>query len=140
MNKYLATLIIFVGLATPAHGHDLEVPATVISVYDGDTIKVNAHPWPGHTIRVSVRIDGIDTPELRGKCPREKEMARYARDALGVMLSDPRVVLEDVRNGKYAGRILARVRMPDGRYVGEGMIGLGLARVYDGGRREGWCQ
>jgi len=138
MKGLILTLCVAL-LPTLVAAHDLEVPATVVSVYDGDTIKVEAYPWPGHSIRVSVRIDGIDTPELRTKNECEKQMARVARDALSTLLPDRRVVLVGVRNGKYAGRVLARVRLPDGRYAGEEMIRMGLAREYDGGARTGWC-
>ena len=53
----------------------LSVPATVTSVYDGDTIKVEAAVWPGITWAGSVRVLGVDTPELRAKCPEEKAAA-----------------------------------------------------------------
>ena len=43
--------------------------------YDGDTLTVDAEPWPGLTARTSVRVDGIDTPEIRGRCPAEKALA-----------------------------------------------------------------
>ena len=32
------------------------VPANVVAVYDGDTLTVDAHPWPGITPRVAVRV------------------------------------------------------------------------------------
>ena len=32
------------------------IVATVVSVYDGDTMTVNAYPWPGMTIRTAVRV------------------------------------------------------------------------------------
>ena len=51
-----AILMLF---AAPASASELMVPATVISVYDGDTIKVDARHWLGQTIRTSVRIAGI---------------------------------------------------------------------------------
>ena len=41
------------------------IHAGVVSVYDGDTLTVDAHPWPGVTIRTSVRVNGVDTPKLR---------------------------------------------------------------------------
>ena len=51
----------------------LTVPATVVSVYDGDTIKVKAEHWPGHTWTGNVRVLGVDTPELSaGSVPRKR--------------------------------------------------------------------
>ncbi len=57
------------------------VTADVVSVYDGDTLTVDAHPWPQITVRTSVRVDGIDAPEIRGKCDSEKAMAREAANS-----------------------------------------------------------
>lgn len=58
----------------------IQTPARVLSVYDGDTVKVEAAMWPGLTWKGSVRVEGVDTPELRGKCEAEKRKARAARD------------------------------------------------------------
>ncbi len=136
-----ATLAAVLIPVAPAWADELRVPATIISITDGDTIKVDAFPWPGHTVRVSVRIDGIDTPEISGKCEREKEMALAARDAVIELVDGGEVVLGDVRHGKYAGRVVARVVLPDGRDLGEELVRRRLARAYDGrGRRQGWCQ
>ncbi len=41
--------------------------------------------------------------------------------------------------GKYAGRVVARV-VVDGEDLAEELIVAGLARVYDGGPRQGWCE
>ena len=49
--------------------------------YDGDTCVVSlpdVHPLFGE--KISVRIAGIDTPEIRGKCDQEKALAKEARD------------------------------------------------------------
>ena len=55
------------------------VTAEVIRIIDGDTIEVDAHPWPGHAVRVSVRLRGIDTPERRSRCADQR--AAVAREA-----------------------------------------------------------
>ena len=41
------------------------VSAKVIKVYDGDTFTVEAYPWPGLEAKASVRVNGVDTPEIR---------------------------------------------------------------------------
>ena len=44
-----------------------QVPAEVVRVIDADTVVVNAEPWPDVIIsKISVRIDGVDTPEKSG--------------------------------------------------------------------------
>ncbi|KKJ75469.1 hypothetical protein WH95_18650 [Kiloniella litopenaei] len=122
----------------PAFADGLTVPADVISVYDGDTFKAKAHPWPGMSIDVSVRVNGIDTPEIRGKCDGEKQAAIAARDYVREVLGGS-VILRNVKHGKYAGRVVADVYLTDGRSLTELLIASGLGRTYDGGKRSGWC-
>ena len=56
----------------------------VIKVYDGDTITIAAKlPYDGSPLyRFSVRLLGIDTPEIKGKTPEEKEAARAVQKVL----------------------------------------------------------
>lgn len=137
------------------------LPAEVISVIDGDTIEVRVRIWLGQDISTRVRLAGIDAPELKGKCERERVLARRARAYLVAQLasrasevgpeagsgaglgagSGPGVVrLRDIRYGKYAGRVLALVETPDGVDLGQGLITAGLARPYAGRARASWCE
>ena len=109
-----------------------------MSVYDGDTLTVDAMPWPGVTIRTSVRVDGVDTPEIRGKCQAEKDRAIRARDFVRQAVGQT-VRLADVRHGKYAGRVVARVALGNGQDLAVQLIAEGLGRAYAGGRRGSWC-
>lgn len=115
------------------------VTAQVLRVIDGDTVRVRATVWLGSTVEIDVRLAGIDAPEMRGRCAREKILAASARDALLYMLGDGPVALRDVRYGKYAGRVIARIAAPDGRDVSQIMRTKGLARPYGGGKRIQWC-
>ena len=116
------------------------VPADVKWAYDGDTLTVDAHPWPGITIRTSVRLDRIDTPESgwRAKCELERELAKKAKARLQELVSDG-ITLTNIRLGKYAGRVLADVITPSGN-VADILIAEGHGRPYDGGKRGSWCQ
>jgi len=133
----LGTLIIPVAMAE----NSLSGPviASVVKVYDGDTITVDAHQWPQVTMRVNVRINGIDTPELRGKCQAEKEQAQQARDRTQALAGE-QVTLSQIFLGKFAGRVVANVSTDDGTDIGQTLIAEGLARPYDGGPRAGWCE
>ncbi|MBT4718911.1 MAG: thermonuclease family protein, partial [Rhodospirillaceae bacterium] len=55
------------------------VPARLLRVIDGDTIAVSARIWLGQAVETLVRVDGVDTPELKGKCAAERKLARRAR-------------------------------------------------------------
>ena len=60
--------------------------ADVVRVRDGDSVEVVAHVWPGHDVRVSIRLRGIDAPELRARCGPEKIKAIAARARLVQLL------------------------------------------------------
>lgn len=111
------------------------VLARIVRVIDGDTLLVDAHPWPGHAVRVSVRLRGIDTPERRSKCLRERLAADEARNELVRLISDHSTVeLINVSGGKYFGRVLADLKAGK-RDVAAAMLKSGLARPYQGGKR-----
>lgn len=115
------------------------VEARVLRVIDGDTFLAEALVWPGHSVRVSVRIRGIDAPEMRGRCAAEKAAAREARAALAALLGDGPVTVSNIGGAKYYGRVLADVADGEGRAVAPALLRLGLARPYDGGRRPPFC-
>jgi endonuclease YncB( thermonuclease family) len=146
----MSTVVVMAGFAfgiTPgamgeaAAGEVLPGPvaATVVRVIDGDTVRVRALVWLGSTVEVDVRLAGIDAPELRGRCAREKQLAAFARDALHDLLDGGPVALRDVTYGKYAGRVIARVTSPNGDDAAESLRVRGLARAYTGGKRRKWC-
>lgn len=110
------------------------VEAELISVIDGDTILVNAQPWPQHTIAVLVRIRGIDAPEMKSKCEGARRAALRAKQALA-HFAGGRIRLTNISGDKYFGRIVADVIVDDVTDIASTMIGSGLARSYDGGRK-----
>jgi endonuclease YncB( thermonuclease family) len=63
--------------------------AIYVRNYDGDTITFNLpnlHPIIGKNIRI--RLNGIDTPEIKGICDKEKHDADQASDMVGDILKD----------------------------------------------------
>jgi len=115
------------------------VAAKVVKVYDGDTFTVEAYPWPGLEAKASVRVNGVDTPEIRGKCEAEKRKAIEAREFVKWLILGETVFLENIKYGKYAGRVVADVKLKGGSSLADKIINQGLGREYHGGRREGWC-
>ncbi len=115
------------------------VPALVVDVIDGDTVLVRARIWLGQEVETRVRLDGVDTPELRGKCAAARRLAREARAFVQARVGGRRVLLRDIQYGKYAGRVVARIQAPDGEDLTEALIEAGLGHAYDGARRAPWC-
>ena len=108
----------------------------VIKVYDGDTITVaNRLPLKNdETIyRFSVRLNGIDTPEIKGKTDDEKEAARAARDAVAEKILHKHITLKNVSTEKY-GRLLADVWIDD-LHINNWLVDNRYALKYDGGTK-----
>ena len=112
----------------------------LVGVVDGDTIKVEVvtWPWPELTAVWTVRLIGVDAPELRGACDGERAAARRARDALLPFIGR-KVRLTGIRPDKYPTRIDARVRLRGVPDLSEWLLEQGLARRYAGSSRAGWC-
>ena len=111
----------------------------VISVYDGDTFRVNIDNLPpilGQNI--AIRVNGIDTPEIRGKCQSEKDLAIKARDFVRSQLFNAKVIeLANIQRGKYF-RIVADVIIDEQRLT-DLLLDKKLGYRYYGGKKLGWC-
>jgi endonuclease YncB( thermonuclease family) len=107
----------------------------VIKVYDGDTITVAARmPIPDSPIyRFQVRLEGIDTPEIRADTKDEKDAANKAKVALSDIALSKYVELRNVKKEKY-GRLLATVWC-NGINLNEWLIKNRYAVPYDGGKK-----
>lgn len=111
----------------------------VTTIYDGDTFTATIDSWPGIAGKnIGIRIYGIDTPELRGKCKREIDLARLAKQRTVAMIRSAKVIeLKRMRRDKYF-RIDADV-LVDGKSIAQALIAAGLAVPYAGGKRVSWC-
>lgn len=112
------------------------VAAKVVKVYDGDTFTVEACPWPGLEAKASVRVNGLDTPEIRGKCEEEKQKAVEAREFVKGLILGETVFLERVRLGKYAGRVVVDVKLDSGGSLADRIISQGLGPGISRGNKE----
>lgn len=110
--------------------------------YDGDTVTFNipeVHPLFGHEI--SVRVNGIDAPEIKSDDACEKQVAKQARDSLRKLIrSGQKVNLVELSRDKYF-RVLADIQV-DGQSVRQFMLDNNLAIPYDGGHKPDtdWCK
>lgn len=120
--------------------HDRLLVSEVVSVYDGDSVKVNFDYLPAVIGQeIYIRIWGIDTPELRSaECPEEKELGIKARDYVATYLSTAKTVeVRNVTRDKYF-RLLGEIWV-DSISVGKLLIDQGLAYEYYGGAKQSWC-
>ena len=114
--------------------------ATVVSVYDGDTFKIDINGIPevlGENL--SVRINGLDTPEIRTKCFKEKTLGFNAKAKLeSLLLHGDDVQLINIKRGKYFS-LVADV-LVNGKNVAHEMISGGYGVPYDGKLKlHNWC-
>lgn len=117
--------------------YSLIAPAAV----DGDTINADVQVWPGLIVDTSIRVIGVDTPEVRGaKCPEEKEAAITAKSFTEAWLRAYQpVTINTVRMDKYSGRYDAVVLGRNGENLAAALIKAGHGRSYRGGTRQSWC-
>lgn len=111
----------------------IETHGIVVKVYDGDTItvvtKLQLEGSPYY--KFSIRLAGIDTPEIRGA---DKEAAIAARDALANKIMHKEVEITNIKTEKY-GRLLADIHI-DGLHINQWLIQEGYAKPYFGGKKE----
>ena len=112
----------------------------VTSIDDATIFHVNIEGYPPIVgERIPVRLLGVDTPEIKGKCESEIVKARAAKQfTVQALRSAKTIELRNMQRGKYF-RILADVYL-DGKNLADGLIKAGHARVYDGGKPLDWCE
>lgn len=108
---------------------------TVWMVVDGDTVRMTC---PGMGV-VSGRILGIDTPEMKARCIGELGRAVAATYVLRWHLWTAGDVVALPRGRDRYDRVLTRLAV-DGAPMATTMIRAGLARRYEGGQRQSWCE
>jgi len=123
--------------AAPEYGS--AIVSKVISVYDGDTFRVDIDSLPPIVGKnIPIRLNGVDTPEIRGKCQYEKDLALIARDFVRNKLANAKEIkLTKLQRGKYF-RVVADV-MIDGVSLDKELLENKLAYKYTGGKKSSWC-
>lgn len=131
----------------------------VLDAYDADTVCVGIELRGFGVTKITTRLTGIDTPEMRGGTEHEKHLAVCARNRLialvsGVVLDDNvKYSREDIRDyldnankvisctfgkqDKY-GRHLATLYDENGTNINDLLVKEGHAVRYDGGKKSGF--
>lgn len=143
-----APLLLLTACARPIHTSPLNlarespfIAVVVHDCYDGDTCTVTlTDPFlpPVFGQQISVRLRGIDTPELHSHCAEERIQAIAARRFLiNKIARASRVDLISPQRDKYF-RLLATVHA-DGENLSTALLQAGLAHSYSGGTKTPWC-
>lgn len=114
---------------------------SIASVYDGDTFRANISdvtPLLGDALPIHLR--GVDTPEIRGKCDKERLLAHDARSLLFNFLTAATTIeLRNIKRGKYFS-VVADVYI-DELDIKMILINDGLGVPYDGfEKKKDWCK
>lgn len=146
INKLIITLCA-ITFSTLLHADKFKVKYR--SCYDGDTCRIDfikniteSYMVPEFfALNVRIRIVGIDTPEIKGKCAKEKSLAEEARDYLNYTLKKANSIIVDIDNNNKLdslGRYLA-VLYVDDININNVMLTSGYARVEQKGYHD-WCK
>ena len=109
----------------------------VIKVYDGDTITVAGYPYKNSTpYRFSLRLNGIDTPELRTKCEKEKELGYLVKEKLQNKILNKIIYIKDISIEKY-GRLLCNIyeNKDDENSINQWIIDNNMGTIYNGEKK-----
>ena len=114
--------------------------AEVVKVYDGDTCTCVVDLGFKMSVRIKVRLVGIDTPEIRTKDLEEKKRGFESRDWLKEQILGKKVLLHTSERGKF-GRWLGTIWfLEEDKPLFENsynkkLINEGHAKEYWGGKR-----
>jgi micrococcal nuclease len=140
MRYFISFLIVIIVSLAPLFSFAGDLTFDNPRVIDGDTISVTLSNLPPPLNKLSIRLYGIDTPELRGKCANERALAIKARDFLKILVNGNDVVVKDYSWDKYGGRIVGKAYV-NNLNLSTLMIVHGIAMPYYGvGAKTDWCQ
>lgn len=110
--------------------------AKVVKVYDGDTITIACkYPKRGNQLyRFSVRLAGIDAPEMNADAYIDRLKANISKTELYNLVFNETVKLKNIKNEKY-GRLLADVYLYD-LHINDWLLKNNYAVQYNGGRKQ----
>ena len=117
----------------------------IVSVYDGDTFKVNLPcNFPIFCRNIPVRVKNIDTPELKTQNKCEKAAAKRAKKLTRDFLSGGNIILRNCERDKYF-RLLCEVKREiifnEETELSVLLLKNKLAYKYSGGTKQeiNWC-
>ena len=136
-------LLILISLLLPIYSFGADAYGNVrvsriVSVYDGDTFRADIAEYPAILGRnIGVRLNHVDTPEMKDKDPEIRKLAVDARDFVIQKFGSAKVIeLKNIERGKYF-RIVADVYL-DGVSLADLLLKNKMGLPYDGGAKTAW--
>jgi len=135
MKKLLAIIVL---LGCGLIGAAAEYKLSNIYILDGDTIRADVELGLGVVlVEQSIRLDGIDTPEIHTTNELEKAAGMVAKSRLTArIVAGGIATIRNVDRDKY-GRLLAVLAI-DGTDICAELIKQGYARPYQGEAKKPW--
>ncbi len=138
---FIIALVVTASIAkatTAKKSHFSSDKVKLIRVIDGDSFKAKITIWHQNEITTIIRLSGIDTPELRGKCAAEIELAQKAKAFTKKWLTTAPLYLTDIKPDKYNNRYIAIVwRENDKIDISTALLAAKLAQPYPS--KKSWC-
>lgn len=101
--------------------------ASLIKVIDGDTFDAMVDLGFNVSLKVRVRLSGIDAPESRTRDKEEKRRGLKAKERLRGLLQEKPILIESKEWGKY-GRCLGIIRLTEkGKPINDILVKEGYA-------------
>lgn len=133
MKRFVLAFLLLVSFQASAY--EIHSPRVI----DGDTFESNIKPFP-NLAPLKIRLLGIDTPELRGKCEKEQQKAKDAKTFVARLVKDKPVQFDVVKYDKFGGRVNGNAFV-EGKSVATLLIDNGFAVAYSGsGPKQDWCK
>ena len=151
-HKLILKNFLFLFLLLPTFSFAAEQEASnffnvkVLKVIDGDTFKIDIEKcfWKVICKNMSVRVRGVDTPEIHSKNRQEKQKAEEAKIFTEDFLNKGKVNLIYCTRDKYF-RLLCnvKVRPPEikgfdysqDKDLAQALLSVNLAKPYTGGKK-----
>ncbi len=161
INKISLAIFISVLVITSSMAKELGFASDrvkLIRVIDGDSFETRITIWHQNEITTIIRLSGIDTPEIRGKCDKETQLAQTVKAFTKKWLSEASLSLTDITPDKYNNRYIAtasllahqhdltslrfarliRQRAGDTQDLSDALLAAKLAQPYP--PKKSWCE
>ena len=112
-----------------------EYKCKIVNIVDGDTIDVDISlGFDLWLFNKRIRLYNIDTPECRTRDLEEKKYGLLAKEFVSNLLpiGSTQILITILDKHEKFGRILGKIKLPDGNFINDLLISNYLAVEYQG--------